>query len=79
MEEKLENEKAIKRSKRPYRKNKKPIQKKKNDEIFKKENLKIIPLGGLLEVGKNLTVFEYKDDIIIVDCGLGFPEISRPH
>ena len=45
-----------------------------NETIFKKENLKIIPLGGLLEVGKNLTVFEYKDDIIIVDCGLGFPE-----
>lgn len=36
--------------------------------------LKIIPLGGLGEVGKNITVFEYKDDIIIVDCGLSFPE-----
>ncbi|MGN1310725.1 MAG: ribonuclease J [Clostridia bacterium] len=42
--------------------------------MFKKENLKIIPLGGILEVGKNLTVFEYKNDIILVDCGLGFPE-----
>lgn len=36
--------------------------------------LKIIPLGGLNEIGKNLTVFEYGDDIIVVDCGLGFPD-----
>ena len=41
---------------------------------FKKPNLKIIPLGGILEIGKNITVFEYEDDIIIVDCGLAFPE-----
>ena len=41
---------------------------------FKKSNLKIIPLGGLLEIGKNMTVFEYENDIIIVDCGLAFPE-----
>lgn len=36
--------------------------------------LKIIPLGGLYEIGKNITVIEYKDDIIVVDCGLIFPE-----
>lgn len=36
--------------------------------------LKIIPLGGLNEIGKNLTVYEYGEDIIIVDCGLGFPD-----
>ena len=41
---------------------------------FKKSPLKIIPLGGLLEVGKNITVFEYENEIIIVDCGLAFPE-----
>ncbi len=41
---------------------------------FKKSNLKIIPLGGLLEIGKNMTVFEYENDIVIVDCGLAFPE-----
>lgn len=39
-----------------------------------KNNLKIIPLGGLNEIGKNLTVFEYKDEIVIVDCGLAFPD-----
>ena len=36
--------------------------------------LKIIPLGGLREIGKNLTVLEYRDDIIIIDCGMTFPE-----
>ena len=41
---------------------------------FKKQNLKIIPLGGLNEIGKNITVFEYGDEIVIVDCGLEFPE-----
>ncbi len=43
-------------------------------DIFKKSKLKIIPLGGLHEIGKNITVFEYEDEIIIVDCGLSFPE-----
>ena len=38
------------------------------------EKLKIIALGGLNEVGKNLTVYEYGADIIVVDCGLGFPD-----
>ena len=36
--------------------------------------LKIIPLGGLGEIGKNLTVYEYGRDILVVDCGLGFPD-----
>ena len=38
--------------------------------------LKIIPLGGLGEIGKNLTVYEYGKDIILVDCGMGFPDQS---
>ena len=38
------------------------------------EKLKIIALGGLNEVGKNLTIYEYGADIIVVDCGLGFPD-----
>ena len=41
---------------------------------FKQSKLKIIPLGGLHEIGKNMTVFEYENEIIIVDCGLAFPE-----
>ena len=45
-----------------------------NQSIFKKSNLKIIPLGGLHEIGKNITVFEYEDEIIVVDCGISFPE-----
>ena len=40
---------------------------------FKKPTLKIIPLGGLEEIGKNITAFEYDNEIIIVDCGLEFP------
>lgn len=36
--------------------------------------LRVIPIGGLNEIGKNMTVLEYKEDIIIVDCGLSFPE-----
>ena len=44
------------------------------DFEFKKSNLKIIALGGLDEIGKNITVFEYEDEIILVDCGLEFPD-----
>ncbi len=40
----------------------------------KKPKLKVIALGGLHEIGKNMTVFEYNQDIIIVDCGLAFPQ-----
>lgn len=39
-----------------------------------KNKLKVIPLGGMEEIGKNMTVFEYGDHIIVVDCGLAFPE-----
>lgn len=47
---------------------------KKLDFNFKKSNLKIIALGGLDEIGKNITVFEYEDEIVLVDCGLEFPD-----
>ena len=45
--------------------------------FLKKENigkLRIIPLGGLEQIGMNITAFEYEDSIIVVDCGLAFPE-----
>ncbi len=40
----------------------------------KKKQIKVIPLGGVNEIGKNITVVEYGDDIIIIDCGMSFPE-----
>ena len=40
----------------------------------KKNKLKVIPLGGMEEIGKNMTAFEYGENIIVVDCGLAFPE-----
>ncbi len=67
--EKTVNEKTeIKKRRMPRRKTNSP------KFEFKKENLKIIPLGGLNEIGKNITVFEYGDEIVVVDCGLEFPE-----
>lgn len=39
-----------------------------------KKKLKVIPLGGLGEIGKNITVFEYGNDILVVDCGMAFPD-----
>ena len=46
--------------------------------LKKKQNskLKIIPLGGLEQIGMNITAFEYEDSIIVVDCGLSFPASS---
>ena len=40
----------------------------------KKGKLRIIPLGGLEQIGMNITAFEYEDSIVVVDCGLAFPE-----
>ena len=42
--------------------------------MAKKAKLKIIPLGGLDEIGKNMTAFEYGNDMLIVDCGMAFPD-----
>ena len=39
-----------------------------------KQKLKIIPLGGLNEIGKNMMAIEYGNDIIVIDAGLMFPE-----
>jgi len=46
--------------------------------VAKKQNLKIIPLGGLEEIGKNITLFEYGNDIIVLDCGMAFPDDEMP-
>ena len=40
----------------------------------RKDKLQIIPLGGLGEIGKNMTIFQYGDDIVVLDAGLAFPE-----
>lgn len=56
-----------------YRSRKQPAKKEKPTS-----KLKIIPLGGLNEVGKNITVIEYENDILVVDCGLGFPDEDMP-
>ena len=65
-----DNVKEKKSSKKNFeRKNKSII-----DFNFKKSNLKIIALGGLDEIGKNITLFEYEDQMILVDCGLEFPD-----
>ncbi|MBQ3229138.1 MAG: RNase J family beta-CASP ribonuclease [Clostridia bacterium] len=42
------------------------------------KSVKVIPLGGLGEIGKNMTLLEFEDDIIIIDCGIGFPEEDMP-
>ncbi len=44
------------------------------DESFEKPVVKVIPLGGLEQIGMNITAFEYGDSIIVVDCGIAFPE-----
>ena len=36
--------------------------------------LRIIPLGGLGEIGKNMTVIEFGNDLLLIDCGMGFPD-----
>ena len=46
--------------------------------MAKKSKLKIIPLGGLDEIGKNMTAFEYGNEIILVDCGMAFPDEEMP-
>ena len=46
--------------------------------VAKAKKLKIIPLGGLDEIGKNLTALEYGNEIIMVDCGMAFATILPP-
>ena len=69
-----ENEIDAKSTKNERKTTRKTRKSNKLDFRFKKSNLKIIALGGLDEIGKNITVFEYEDEIILVDCGLEFPD-----
>ncbi|MDD6762607.1 MAG: ribonuclease J [Clostridiales bacterium] len=46
--------------------------------MAKTKKLRIIPIGGLDEIGKNLTAFEYSNEIVIVDCGMAFPDNDMP-
>lgn len=56
----------------------KPKTKVKVKKSVPKSDLKIIPLGGLCEIGKNMTAFEYEGDMIIVDVGMSFPQENMP-
>ena len=55
-------------------------QKKRQTKTIKKDKpvLRVIPLGGMREIGKNMTVFEYDGDIVIIDCGMAFPDDKMP-
>ncbi len=74
------NEKA--KANKKTDKNSKGASAKKTSKTYEKKstksNLKIIPLGGLGEIGKNITVYEYENDIILVDCGMSFPDEEMP-
>ena len=70
---KVEHKSIIKRGERAIVKREERSIAKKEEFRFKKPSIKIIPLGGIEEIGKNITVFEYENDIIVVDCGLEFP------
>ncbi len=48
--------------------------KKKRKYVPNRKKVKIIPLGGLGEIGKNITAFEYENEIVVIDCGLSFPD-----
>ena len=44
------------------------------EKMYDNSKLRVMLLGGLNEIGKNMTVLEYEDSIIVIDCGLGFPD-----
>ena len=48
------------------------------EKLEKDKRIKIIPLGGLEQIGMNMTVLEYENEIIIIDCGMAFPGDDMP-
>lgn len=77
----LKNEKPIpERSEKPnISHGAKPVEKKaRTQKAAAGEKLRVMLLGGLQEIGKNITVLEYGRDIIVIDCGMGFPDEDMP-
>ena len=54
------------------------MERKQKRKVKKGNKLKVMCLGGLAEIGKNMTVLEYGDDIVVIDCGMGFPDDDMP-
>ncbi len=51
---------------------------KNNTKKLNTEKVRVIPLGGIGEIGKNMTAVEYGDEIVVIDCGMGFPDDDMP-
>ncbi|PIT86959.1 MAG: hypothetical protein COU33_00295, partial [Candidatus Magasanikbacteria bacterium CG10_big_fil_rev_8_21_14_0_10_43_6] len=67
------------RTRKPEMENKEPyVSNKSYSPKLAKETLRMIPIGGCEEVGRNMVLFEYEDDIVIVDMGIQFPEEDMP-
>jgi len=73
---KKQSSKKTNNDKKTNNKNKKPVNN--GPDLTKIKGLKIIPLGGQEEVGRNMTIFEYEKDIVILDMGIQFPEEDMP-
>ena len=83
MKEKMAKKPSTQRQKNTSQKTKKNVNYKRNAKNYtKRETLKkplrIIPLGGLGEIGKNITLYEYDGDMFLVDCGMSFPDEDMP-